>query len=485
MRDKKHIDRLFKEGLKDFEPVPSDAVWKKIEAELNTSKNTRRIIPIWWRYAGVAALLLLFLGLGINGVFNSSEDIEQQEVVDTETTRSSKIGGESISGNNTSGSIKTVVSNEEIQKETVNKKSEIVKTASKEKDSPINSNVNTIKKRSLASSNRLSEENRPIDPAKTNIVTDSESEKNTVISSYKAQNNLTPTATKDVVAETKIEEKVIPNEIVANTKNRSLTIEEALAKAHSIIIEKKEKDGRWSIAANAAPVYFNTSGEGSAIDPQFNSNSKSGEVYISYGISARYALTDRLSVRSGISNLSLGYNIDNVVVYEAAGVSSVSSKPLQNVSTSKLSTVRVSSQVLLVSGEGLDANIQADFIDDSRTSISQNLRYVEVPVELQYALVNKKIGLNVIGGFSSLFLNGNEIFTDTERTKSYFSGEASNINEVSYSANFGLGLNYQLNKTIDLNLEPMIKYQINTFKNTFGDFKPYYVGVYTGVAIKF
>ena len=34
MSDKKHIDRIFQEGFKDFEAVPSDAVWKNIEAKL-------------------------------------------------------------------------------------------------------------------------------------------------------------------------------------------------------------------------------------------------------------------------------------------------------------------------------------------------------------------------------------------------------------------------------------------------------------------
>ena len=60
MSNKKHIDRLFQEKFKDFERTPDDAVWSKIEAQLNKKKK-RRVIPIWWRYAGVAALLLLLL----------------------------------------------------------------------------------------------------------------------------------------------------------------------------------------------------------------------------------------------------------------------------------------------------------------------------------------------------------------------------------------------------------------------------------------
>jgi len=83
MKEKKHIDRLFQEGLKNFEVTPSDAVWKNIEAKLQKKKKTR-IIPIWWRYAGVAALLLLLLTIG-GTYFMSTDKLETNTVVDTET----------------------------------------------------------------------------------------------------------------------------------------------------------------------------------------------------------------------------------------------------------------------------------------------------------------------------------------------------------------------------------------------------------------
>jgi hypothetical protein len=94
------------------------------------------------------------------------------------------------------------------------------------------------------------------------------------------------------------------------------------------------------------------------------------------------------------------------------------------------------------------------------------------------------MGLNVIGGFSSFFLNSNELFSETNDSRTLI-GEAVNVNRVSYSANFGLGLHYKMTKKINFNFEPMFKYQINTFNNTSGDFKPFFIGVYTGVGFKF
>jgi hypothetical protein len=64
-------------------------------------------------------------------------------------------------------------------------------------------------------------------------------------------------------------------------------------------------------------------------------------------------------------------------------------------------------------------------------------------------------------------------------------GEATNINDMSYSANFGIGLNYNISKQLRFNLEPTFKYQINTFNETSGNFQPFFIGVYTGLSFKF
>src|SRR5690606_16117335 len=86
MKQKKNIERLFQETFKDFEASPSQNVWDNIQAELNTDESPRKIAPIWWRYAGVAAILLLFLAIG-NALFNSEDNNNPvNSVVGTENT---------------------------------------------------------------------------------------------------------------------------------------------------------------------------------------------------------------------------------------------------------------------------------------------------------------------------------------------------------------------------------------------------------------
>ena len=86
MSEKKQIDKLFKERLKDFEVAPGDHVWDRIEDELHKDKRKRRVIPIWWKVVGVAAVLALLFTVG-KTFFNSSEvNAIETEVVDSENS---------------------------------------------------------------------------------------------------------------------------------------------------------------------------------------------------------------------------------------------------------------------------------------------------------------------------------------------------------------------------------------------------------------
>ena len=506
MSDKKHIDRLFQEGLKDFEATPNDAVWKNIEAKLNQKKKKRRVIPIWWRYAGVAALLLLLLTIG--GVYlTRSGDTQTNQVVETENNSSEKQNidnNNAIKGlKNTSETNTIVADNSSEENPSISK--ETPKEASLKKIIP--SNESSIAEVSSSKNKNESKVNLPLNKASNaknklvnsdtidavaNLSEEKNSEENiqnntnnnggTVASNINEENN-SPSENDGLLINSDEAEKLINNPskdniAVAEAKkeeieNNTLTIEEALEQNRDIIEE--ENQNRWSVVPNAAPVYFNTLGEGSSLDPQFNRNSKSGGLNMSYGVSASYAINNKLSVRSGINRVNLGYNTNDVIVFQSTGVSS---SALQNVNNG-------GSDVSVISAESLNTAKSLESFTTANTSINQALGYIEVPMEIQYALSDKKLGINVIGGFSSFFLSNNEIFSEAENGNRTFLGEANNINKVSYSANFGLGLNYQVSKKIDLNLEPMFKYQINTFKNTSGNFTPFFIGVYTGFAIKF
>ncbi|WP_396602673.1 hypothetical protein [Algibacter sp. R77976] len=522
MNDKKHIDRLFQEGFKDFEATPSDAVWKNIESKLNEKKKKRRIIPLWWRYAGVAALLLLLLTVG--GIyFNNTNEDSNNQIVETENTNSEINEVEKISHPINKGDNTNVIASDNDSQDDSDNSTEATRVQSniitnkinpsKETsiaETPASKNKNKSKS-NIGSSDKLNIKENTITPSPNSAMANNTSEEksetknlqNTIENNISVANtseeknkNIETTNQEQLAskenAKTLITEASKNNTTIANSNEKKieeakpnnnaednkLSIEDAINNTKDVIEKENTLKNKWSVAPNAAPVYFNTLGEGSSIDPQFNSNSKSGEVNMSYGISASYAVNKKLSVRSGINRVNLGYNTNDVVVFQSAGLSSRSSA-LQNVSSRNNSDA-----VSLISSENLNSNA-SDAFASTNGLINQALGYIEIPLEIQYTLSDKKFGVNLIGGFSSFFLNNNEIFSEEQNGTRTFLGEASNVNNVSYSANFGLGLNYKMSKKFDFNLEPIFKYQFNTFNDTSGSFSPFFIGVYTGFAIKF
>ncbi|WP_027138160.1 porin family protein [Gaetbulibacter saemankumensis] len=496
MNDKKHIDRLFQEGLKDFEATPKDAVWKNIEAELKSKNKKRRVIPVWWRYAGAAAILLLLLTTGYT-IFNNQDynnNINNQ-VVDTETNLPENI---LIKDLETSGSDQFVTNNSDDGNSNAEKTSDNTSKIQNQNSSLTSSEDVTIAKSETASSNSsdnktLKKSNYPLAPKNAQNQTAAIIANNNTSSNTPRNNEENPLLVKPRKAKKLIIDTYENPSSVAKTKEDSntneitneITIEEAIAATQIAassddIVNVKKKNNRWALAPNIAPVYFNSLGSGSSIDMQFSNSPKSGELNMSYGINASYAVNNKIKIRSGINRVNLGYNTENVIAFQSVGTLAGTG----TIPSIKTSNINPQGDMSFISKENLAAN-NTIALNTVNTSINQSIGYIEVPLEIEYALVNKKLGVNIIGGFSSLFLNSNRIYSEPQGGSRTLLGEANNINNLSYSANLGVGFNYQVSKKIDFNFEPIFKYQLNTFNKTYGDFTPYFIGVYTGFAIKF
>jgi len=557
MSDKKHIDRIFQERFKDFEATPDDAVWKNIKSRLKEKEDDGRVIPLWWRYAGVAALLLLLLTIGglmfggdsdtnssiqvadsentipLNSderkgsdliKIPSSSDIDTTQAIVTSTdsnvleeerqegviaNTSNKTNNtlkEAVLVSNASSSNNTVAENTS-SKQNIKSNSNLNNSFNSEKDDNLVSN-STFKNHTVAEDSSVKQNIQSAETLNNNQTLpnniESTTDKNTKnlmqlqdsnseiakatenSDSLNIENDLNTLDEINSISdnEAEIQNIVAKNDIEKETEQEnikaidSLTIEGEIANLEDIIEEEKTIN-RWSISPNVAPVYFNSLGEGSSIDAQFDSNSKSGELNMSYGITGSYAINNKLVVRTGINNVNLGYKTNDILMFETTGRGTNSSL-LSNIKTNNSEV-----QMTLVSAETIVLSRASNVIDlDNVGSLNQRIGYIEIPVELQYSLLNKKFGVNVIGGFSSFFLNENELSSSLNGNTIKI-GEANNVNDISYSANFGLGLNYNFSKNFDFNLEPIFKYQINTFSNISGDFKPYFIGFYTGFSFKF
>jgi len=496
MEQKKNIDRLFQEKFKDFEVAPDDAVWDKIEHTLQKDKRKRRIIPIWWKLGGVAALIALLFTVGKLTLDESNiNKMPNTTIVDNkkDSTSINKSNKTTTKPENNRFSVSET--NNKTLKETHNTSS------NQDSASPTNvataisknkSNATHLSQKQNINSNNYHKDKYLLNSSESGQIAENSSAIKSTTSPKTTNNNdssIEDTNGHDIKTKTFIDEAVantpqkenstnedsLKDEIVETIPN---AIEEAIAQTTSEDTDKKDsltiKSSKWRISPNIAPVYFNSLGEGSPIAEQFVQNSKSGDINMSYGIYGSYAFNNRLKVRVGLNKMDLNQTTNNVILYNNT-----------NGNTARMQNISSNSSTSIMSAQNLSINSFESIKTENNNTIDQQFGFIEVPIELEYVIVNKKIGVHVIGGFSTLFLNNNDIYAISDHGERIKIGEASNIENTSFSANLGLGLNYNLSRSFGINLEPMFKYQINTFSNTSGDFKPYFIGIYSGLSFKF
>nr|WP_322623411.1 outer membrane beta-barrel protein [uncultured Flavobacterium sp.] len=232
---------------------------------------------------------------------------------------------------------------------------------------------------------------------------------------------------------------------------------------------------RWNVKPQVAPLFYNSFSSGSPIDQQFASNSKNYDKDLSVGLGLNYAINDRLSIRSGVNTVNLNYATQDIQ-FHASLESSTS-----NI-TAKVSSARNANIVVTTRDEGFISNGTTDSYNGSMV---QTTGYIEVPLEMSYALLKKKFGIEVIGGVSTLFLNENKVSVVSNQGLATTVGEAENLNDVHFSTNIGIGFKYRIFKALEASFEPTLKYQVNTYSRDAGNFKPYFIGLYSGVSFSF
>lgn len=499
---KKHLDELFQERFKGFEESPDEKVWSAIEASLDKRKK-KRILPLWWQLAGVAAVLIV--GLLLFNPFDNMVSTDTHTITDTEQTeRTPELSKDRVQTKGGNGDKTEMNGSSQSKDGSISvDESSVANT-----DSDSNGAISTKKAVNSADTKKNNRSNRYNGEATRHdghqitknkgIAEQSFPEKeqpNTEITSLdtKDSNNNPANITNEDAFIGKGEIVTANEAIAAGEENRDLETKivdekkslydeiEALEEEEEIVASKTSGN-RWSAGPSIAPVYFDAIGTGSPVSPVFSANSKSGNVNMSYGLSVAYEISPKLSVRSGVHKVDYAYNTNDV--FFTSSLSAFSENRIANINYSE------TAENIVVSSSNASLNFDSKSFDVSARSVNrsgvmaQQLGYLEVPVELSYALIDTKFGIHVIGGVSSLFLLDNEVDLTSGNLTTQI-GEANNVNDLNFSANFGIGLGYQFSQKLKLNVEPVFKYQLNTFSNVDGTFNPYTIGVYSGISFKF
>ena len=468
MKSLKPIERLFQEGLKDFQASPSQKVWDGIEEKLSDKKKHRRFIPLWWQAASVAAILLIFSFIA--AFYNSS--------LGTNTQVSSK-----------ENSIIKPRSNS----------LEVIPT--QYRFSSLNDNLSTFEdsiEKSLVFQITESKKAKPIPSSRlssnpTDLVENNQTEENVFTSVNKLNRPTINSLSNNVIASTLISKESDVDLLLENTTSEKKSLFEAIEEDKLLVLEEDNTslDSSWELRPNVAPVFMNSFNGGNPIEPSLQGKTSSN-ANVSFGVNVAYAINKKIKIRTGVNQVAMGYNTQDVLLsttsssFRAEGTSNLNSK---NSIIGDVALVSATYSESRLRNSSMSNPDNALIVDSPISSgsigvINHEIGFVEVPLEVEYAIINKKIGLHVLGGASTYLLNNNEIFfEDNGRSSSI--GEADNLNSFSFSANLGVGMDYNFSKRVSFNLEPKFMYQINTFQSNMSDFQPYFFGIYSGLKLKF
>lgn len=432
MKEKKYIDRLYQEKFRDFEAAPRDAVWKNIEEKLREKEKRRRAaVPLWYRYAGVAALLAFLLMLG-----DWFLPVAPSASIANEETENTTLDPEF------SPVMTPIVSIGPRENTTVEKKA---------------SAVTAITSTHLIALNTAGEEQRITEKATSEIVT-----ANAIFD--------TPVPVADLPVKREEKKSSIPEELKPS-------IFDVLKTSEETEITSNEKRTNFEVSTHVTPIYYGKLGRANPLDVGFNDN-RTPEVTYSYGVTVAMKISDKMKIRSGVNRVDLSYSSSGIGYQSVAGV-----YPVRNASLVKVTDPEVKMVTGNVNNRTRSSTNRTPAGIFTQGNLNQKMGYIEVPVEFEINLWESKVELNLIGGGSTLFLEANEVTLNTGSISA--AGKADNLNEVSFSANLGLGVDYNLSEKFKLNLEPMLKYQIQTFDAPTGEVQPYFFGVYTGFSYKF
>ncbi len=286
--------------------------------------------------------------------------------------------------------------------------------------------------------------------------------------------------------------KVLPDEITVIAAGRFAGADEVLMTSLPDLPAVKTEQ-RFMVGASLSPAMgFSQSGQSIRL-AELISSEKSRPAY-STGVSVGYKISDRLTIHSGIGLSSIGQTITDINVY--AGLSdfyAVKSNYLYSVETASGLILAGNTDLYLTdSKERVGTLIQANMADPSKyrlkqvgSDIQQVFRYLELPVLLRYKLLDRKVDLNLSGGFAYGFLVDNTAYTG-EGSDLVRVGHTEGINTFNLSSQLGFGMEYNITQKVTFNLEPVFRYYVTPLSEISGSlYKPYSLGFYSGFFFKF
>ncbi len=474
MSDRKSVDRLFQEKFKEFEAAPPENSWDQIRERLPQKRRKNPLILWWTAAAGIA--LMLSIPLWNNG--SDTHSVVQTKDTQIPEAPTHTITG--ISGSDDPTPIANPLKEAETQK--ANSKAKFNQIKPETLQASWASHANRTEETQKNTHNLSAKSDTDNIPNATNGPTSLSMAENRSQNQPERRTGLTapvsPTGT-----EASTQQKLAsPNEAVASQSTDTVNANAVVVSPGKLPNEKEVTASvpqgetnlnRWQVHSRAAPVFMNAHGAGSALDMTLAETDKDYKTTMSVGIGVSYDLGSRWTVRTGVNALRLEYETRDLMFMQTREPQSLQHGDM-NAAGSMLNIGPNTPET---------AGMQISSSSKFNGNLSHRTSYIEWPVELSYSVLDKRFGIDIIGGASALFLQKNDLVLVGDQTQISI-GRANNLNRTHFSTNLGIGLRYEIFKKMALSVEPTLKYQFNTYK-TDVDFNPYFFGIYSGLQYRF
>ncbi len=470
MNDKLNIDKTIREKLDDFSVAPPSHVWDNIQGQMAAQQRKKRFIYVSWIAAAALVVFAFVAGWVLNEQTEAllPETVEQTIVQPTEEEDKTT---DRIAGNESAVEDELFVSTKSLHLNSFDANSK------KEVNSVFESNEVNGENSFVASVERISYD----------LLESIEAIFNTKQSTVYLVEYQQQSSELDINAF----DEILIAENIKNTKKH-----------------KNSNDG-WKVGTLISPGYAShSSSHSDSYAQNMTYSGSNGSANVGAGFSVQYKTTKRLRVESGVYYSQNGQNSNNSgqdffsfnnkadymmaapndVADVAPGFSNtiqLSSNGISMNSTAGVINMRSAPKGAMVATNAESINAVTENTLTTSGEFLQVFQFVEVPLYLRYSVIDKKFGVEVLGGINAGMVVGNNAYIDNEYGKQNV-GSTNDISTLNLSGTIGVGMNYALGKHFSLALEPRLNYFLNSINsNPDVDFRPYRVGIFTGVYYEF
>lgn len=465
-----NIDELFRDDLKNLTPEMPEGMWERIAEKIPSRK--RRLIPIIWKIAAGAAIVIATGSIATYFIVSQPDNKSYTE------SNNLKI----VLPETNQNEAPVVATEKNIA--TTQKKNAIYKPVEAKAVVPKNQTE------ALFSENVIVDQTQPQETidSENESITKEQTPETIIIASEQNLQQETNLTNQETVSET-----VSNNEILANN----------IAEFEEY--QEEKSDTKWLIGSQAGPqyTYRNISSETYSSSALAEKNeTENGVVAYAGGINIEVQSKGRFSIQSGIYYSKIGTefvatrNVQQTLVENSLAQPGDKDKVFVTTSVSYRfpnSSAKIVTTSSNTSSEYTNQPLGSDEIFEPEISSNNSSylptfryqEYLEIPLIAKYAIINKKVGMQVLGGFSTnILVNNTGMIKDPD-----FGDQgilADDINSISFSSTFGLGMSYAISSKINMSIEPQFKYFLSKQQyDSNVDIHPYSIGVFTGVKYLF